>query len=49
MKDPDYKKFLVDSKQDPINQYIGPEKSKTVNKAIHELVEKYKDELVVKH
>ncbi|EXG78056.1 Bug family tripartite tricarboxylate transporter substrate binding protein [Cloacibacillus evryensis] len=49
LKDPDYKKFLVDSKQDPINQYIGPEKSKTVNKAIHELVEKYKDELVVKH
>ncbi|MCI5863666.1 MAG: tripartite tricarboxylate transporter substrate binding protein [Clostridia bacterium] len=49
LNDPEYKKFLVDSKQAPINQYIGPEKSAVVNRSIHELVEKYKDELVVKH
>lgn len=49
LNDPDYQQFLVDSKQAPISQYIGPEESKKVNKSIHELVEKYKDELIVKH
>ena len=49
INDPGYKKFLIDSKQDAINQYIGPQKSAEVNKSIHELVRKYKNELVVKN
>lgn len=49
LEDPGYQKFLVESKQAPINQYLGPEKSAAANKDIHKLVEKYKDGLVVKH
>ena len=47
LNDPDYQQFLKDSLQAPINQYIGPEESKKVNLAIHELVKTYKDSLVV--
>ena len=49
LNDPDYQKFLTDSMQAPINQYIGPEESKRVNQSIHQLVEKYKDELTVRY
>lgn len=49
LKDPEYQKFLVDSKQAPINQHLGQAESAKVNQAIHELVEKYKDSLTVKH
>jgi len=48
MDDPGYKKFLEESKQNAITQNIGPEKSAEQNRAIHELVKKYKDDLVVK-
>lgn len=49
LNDPEYQKFLSDSMQAPINQYIGPEESRRVNQSIHKLVEKYKDELTVRY
>lgn len=47
LDDPEYQQFLIKTKQDSINQYIGPEKSREVNAAIHELVKTYRDSLIV--
>ncbi len=49
MNDPEYKKFLEESKQAPITQYMGPEKSKKMMDNISKLVIKYKENLVVKN
>lgn len=49
MNDPEYKQFLKESKQEPITQYIGPEKSKQMMDDITNLVIRYKENLVVKN
>lgn len=47
MNDKEYKKFLNESKQELITQYIGPSASAKVMKDIEKLVNKYKDDLIV--
>lgn len=49
MNDPEYKEFLKESKQAPITQYMGPEKSEKMMDEISKLVTKYKENLVVKN
>lgn len=49
LKDTEYQKFLKESKEAPIKQYLGLNESVKANQAIHELMEKYKDSLTVKY